>query len=70
MDKLLHLLVGITLAANPLQSADVALVTAVSAGVLKEIYDRKHKQKHNSEFGDAVATAAGALIVFSYRVEW
>lgn len=70
MDKLLHLLVGMALAANPLQTAEAAAVTAVLAGIAKEVYDQKHKLKHTPDGKDALATAAGALIVFVYRVEW
>ena len=70
MDKLLHLIIGMAIATNPFQTAEDAVVTAIAAGALKEIYDSRHKSKHNPDFKDFAATAAGAGIVFVYRVEW
>jgi hypothetical protein len=40
----------------------------VSAGIAKELYDRKHPRRHTPEFNDALATAAGAS--FSFSVRW
>lgn len=70
MDKLLHLIIGMAIAANPLQTAEAAVATAVLVGIAKEVYDQKHKTRHTPDPKDAASTAAGALIVFAYRVEW
>ena len=40
----------------------------VSAGIAKELYDRKHPRRHTPEFNDVLATAAGAS--FSFSVRW
>jgi hypothetical protein len=70
MDKLLHLIVGMAIAAAPLEKPEHALVLALAAGVVKELYDSKHRDKHTPDPKDALATAAGAMIVFVYRVEF
>jgi hypothetical protein len=70
MDKLLHLLVGMAIAVNPLQKPEHALMLAIAAGIAKEVYDNKHKSKHTPDLIDAMATTTGALMVFVYRVEF
>lgn len=70
MDKILHLLVGMALAANPLEKPETALMVAITVAVAKEIYDSKHRNKHTSDPRDALATIAGGVIVFAYRVEF
>jgi hypothetical protein len=70
MDKILHLLVGMALAAAPLEKPETALMLAITMGVAKEIYDSRHRNKHTSDAKDALATIAGGVIVFAYRVEF
>ena len=70
IDKLLHLIVGLALGANPVIEPELALATVVVAAVGKEIYDSKHKHKHTSDWKDAAVTIAGGLLVFTYRVEF
>jgi hypothetical protein len=70
MDKILHVLVGMILAANPVLEPGPAFATAVAAGVLKEIYDKKHPAKHSSDPRDALATVLGAGIVFTIRIDF
>jgi hypothetical protein len=70
MDKLLHFLVGMAIAAVPLDKPEHALLLAVAAGVAKEAYDNRNRKTHTPDARDAMATTAGALIVFAYRVEF
>lgn len=70
MDKLLHFLVGMAIAAAPLEKPEHAFMLAVAAGIAKEAYDSKHRSKHTPDPKDALASAGGALIVFVYRVEF
>jgi hypothetical protein len=43
---------------------------AVAAGIAKEAYDNRNRKTHTPDSRDAMATAAGALIVFAYRIEF
>jgi len=70
MDKLLHLIVGMALAANPFEKPEHAFMVAVAVSVAKEIYDSKHRNKHTPDPRDALASIGGAVIVFAYRVEF
>jgi hypothetical protein len=70
MDKLLHFIVGMAIAAAPLEKPEHALMLAVAAGIAKEAYDNRNKKTHTADSKDAMATAAGALMVFVYRVEF
>lgn len=74
-DKLLHIgagalagLVVLVFTSNPL----AAFMVAVAAGVLKEVYDHASNQdaadrgeppQHDVDLWDAIATAAGGLVV-------
>lgn len=70
IDKLLHLIVGLALGANPALEPVDALGVTVIAAVAKEVYDRKHKHKHTPDWKDAAYTVAGGLISFGIRVEF
>ena len=70
MDKLLHFIVGMAIAAAPLEKPEHAFLLAVAAGIAKEAYDNRNKKTHTADSRDAMATAAGALMVFVYRVEF
>ena len=70
MDKLLHLIVGMAIAAAPLEKPEHAFMVAVAAAVAKEVYDSKHRSKHTPDPRDALASIGGAVIVFAYRVEF
>lgn len=70
MDKLLHFIVGMALAATPFEKPEHALMVAVAAAVAKEVYDSKHRSKHTPDPKDALATVGGGIIVFAYRVEF
>jgi hypothetical protein len=70
MDKLLHFIVGMAIAAAPLEKPEHAFLLAVAAGIAKEAYDNRNKKTHTADSRDAMATTAGALIVFTYRVEF
>lgn len=70
MDKLLHFIVGMAIAAAPLERPEHALLLAIAASVAKEVYDSKHRDKHTPDPKDALASIAGALIVFAYRIEF
>lgn len=43
------------------------LAAGITAGIAKELYDRKHPEKHTCEFRDALATAGGASLSFAVR---
>jgi len=70
MDKILHFIVVMALAAAPLEKPETALMVAITMGVAKEIYDSRHRNKHTPDAKDALATIAGGVIVFVYRVEF
>lgn len=70
MDKVLHLIVGMALAANPLLEPTPALATSIAAGVLKEMYDRKHRARHTPDARDAASTILGGAIVFAVRMDF
>lgn len=75
IDKLYHLIVGavITTAVGYTgthmgytNAWDIGLGLGIVAGIGKEIYDYKHKDKHTPELLDAVATIAGSFVVYYY----
>ena len=41
---------------------NLSCTAAMAAGIMKELYDAQHKQKHNVEVADAVATMLGCLV--------
>lgn len=65
-DKLLHILVGLAIfmAGVPFVGPAWAFALTGAVGVLKELYDTRHRDKHTPELWDAVATAAGGAAGF------
>jgi hypothetical protein len=70
IDKVLHLLVGIALGANPVIEPMDALVVTTIVAIGKEVYDSKHKHKHTPDWRDAAITVAGGFISFGIRMEF
>lgn len=64
LDKQAHLLAGaaIALAAGYFAPAWAALIVAVGAGALKEVYDRFHPERHTVDAADFWATALGGVV--------
>lgn len=67
VDKLLHMIVGATIAATPV-SPEYALGLVVVAAVGKEVYDKRRGGKFDTL--DALATVAGAAPIIYFRWEW
>lgn len=65
-DKLLHILAGLVvfMAGVPFAGPAWAFALAGAAGVLKELYDMRSRDKHTPDLWDAVATAAGGAAGF------
>lgn len=74
LDKRLHLAAGalvclvVALAwrawgPGPEHAVAAGLVAGVLAGLAKEAYDARHPQTHTDDLDDAVATAAGAVVM-------
>ena len=73
-DKVLHAVVGSLISSTATlvayygfklsknQSFWVGLATGVIAGVLKEVYDSKHRDKHTVDAADAIVTGGGAAV--------
>lgn len=62
-DKVLHAAVGfgIGLGASALAGAGFGLVAVIAAGVGKEIYDARHRNRHTPDVWDAVVTVAAGV---------
>lgn len=64
-DKTLHFLGGaaigaaVTIATN---RQDYGLAAGVGIGLLKEVYDSQHRDKHTPSTKDLIATVAGAAV--------
>jgi hypothetical protein len=68
MDKLLHLIVGAIIAGTPIK-AEYAMGLVLVAAVGKEIYDHKSGRGTKDPF-DTLATVAGGIPIFVYRMEF
>lgn len=65
-DKVLHLAAGALVAAVVLLlglSAGDAFGAALVVGILKELYDMRHRDVHTPDVWDAAATACGGLVL-------
>lgn len=67
MDKLLHAIVGATIAATPVK-VDYAMMLVAVAAVGKEVYDHRRGGKFDAM--DALATMAGGAPVIYLRWTW
>jgi hypothetical protein len=63
-DKVAHFASGSVLFALclPFIAPSNALVLVILAGLLKELYDARHKDTHTPDIWDAVATALGGTL--------
>ncbi len=71
-DKALHALGGALLAAvlypallyiGAHQALTGTLILVVGVGLIKEVYDAAHADRHTADFMDALATILGGLLV-------
>ena len=65
-DKVLHFAAGVVLfaVALPFTGSTYALVVAVIAGFLKELYDALNKENHTPDIWDALVTSVGGALGF------
>jgi hypothetical protein len=65
-DKVLHFAAGVVLfaVALPFTGSTYALVVAVIAGFVKELYDALNKKNHTPDIWDALVTSAGGALGF------
>ena len=62
-DKQGHLLIGFIIALSTgWVSIWFGIIAAATIGLMKEIYDHLHRERHTVEFLDFLATAAGGLL--------
>ena len=67
-DKLLHYIVGIwiQLIFSKFININVGLIMVIAIGIGKEIYDKKHPDKHTADLYDVIATVLGGITVYLF----
>jgi len=69
-DKVFHFASGVILFASTVHfiGSFYSMIVVASIGIIKEVYDMMHKDKHTPDFMDALATIIGGIVAYSCTI--